>query len=67
MPYAYLVWPLGHGVVGGLADEAQGALTANHQAFDDLNGIIHGEVHLEGGKLGSRFKIFSTRETAGSI
>ena len=32
-------------MVGGTRDEAEGALTANHQSLDDLDGICDGEVH----------------------
>ena len=39
-----LVWPLGHCIVGGLRHEAECALTANHQALDDLDGVLQREV-----------------------
>ena len=42
---AHLVWPLRHGVVGGLGHEAQSALTADHEALHDLDGLVCGEVH----------------------
>ena len=40
-----LVGVVDHGVVGGLGDEAQGALGSDHQPLDDLDGIGGGEVH----------------------
>lgn len=33
-----------------LADKAQGALAADHQALDDLNRVVGVEVNLEGKK-----------------
>lgn len=40
-----LVRPLRDTVVGGLRHKAKGALAANHEALDDLNGVIQREVH----------------------
>mmetsp|Transcript_16669 Transcript_16669/g.39581 ORF Transcript_16669/g.39581 Transcript_16669/m.39581 type:complete len:378 (-) Transcript_16669:897-2030(-) len=40
-----LVRPLGDGVVGGLADESEGALAADHQPLHDLEGVVRREVH----------------------
>lgn len=41
----YLVGPFRNAVVGSLGDKAEGAFTANHEALDDLDGVIQGEVH----------------------
>ncbi|KAA6422446.1 MAG: hypothetical protein FRX49_07621 [Trebouxia sp. A1-2] len=40
-----LVGPLRNTVVGSLRYKAKGAFTANHEALDDLNRVIQGEVH----------------------
>lgn len=57
---AGLVWPLWHSVVGSPADKPKGTLAANHQMFDDLNGVIQGEIHqgiegVAGGALDGKF------------
>lgn len=59
-----LVRPLGHGVVRHAAHEAQRALAANHEALDDLNGVVGGEVHLARGQ-GTRARVWGGWRGAG--
>lgn len=42
---SHLVGPLWYSAVCGLRHEAERALTADHEALDDLNGVVHREVH----------------------
>ena len=42
---SHFVGPLRDCIVGGARDEAKGALRAYHEALDDLDGVVDGEVH----------------------
>ena len=40
-----LVWPLRNTVVGSLGHKPKCAFTPNHEALDDLNGVVQSKIH----------------------
>ena len=42
---AHLVGPFWHGAVGGLGHKTERSLAADHEALDDLDGVVDREVH----------------------